>query len=181
MRRGVYCALAVALLAGLSLNAKKAAPASSFSIVLSSDQKLIQALNRLTFGPRPGDFEDVQKAGLKKWINVQLHPERIAENPLLQQKLAPLDTLRMTPMELARNYPTPQMIKAMMEGKAPYPRDPEQRMMVERAARRIKNNQGQNSGEAPALENVGLTEEQQRVLRRERWLSCYSVKLELRC
>jgi uncharacterized protein (DUF1800 family) len=156
----------VALLAGLSLNAKKAAPASSFSIVLSSDQKLIQALNRLTFGPRPGDFEDVQKAGLKKWINVQLHPERIAENPLLQQKLAPLDTLRMTPMELARNYPTPQMIKAMMEGKAPYPRDPEQRMMVERAARRIKNNQGQNSGEAPALENVGLTEEQQRVLRR---------------
>jgi uncharacterized protein (DUF1800 family) len=168
MRPRPYCALSAfpLLVAGLALYANKAALTSPFSIALSSDQKTVHALNRLTFGPRPGDFDDVEKMGLKKWINAQLHPDRMAENPVLEEKLGPLDTLRMTPMELARNYPTPQMIKAMVEGKSPYPRDPEQRMMVERAARRIKNRQGQNGDDAPTLENVGLSEEQQRALRR---------------
>jgi len=166
MRRGAYHALAAVLLfaAGLSLYAKKTA--SPFSIALSSDQKIVHALNRLTFGPRPGDFEAVRKMSLRKWIDAQLHPDRIAENPLLQEKLAPLDTLRMTPMELARHYPPPQLIKAMVDGKAPYPRDPDERMMVERAARRFKSKQGQGSDAAPTLENVGLTGEQQRTLRR---------------
>jgi uncharacterized protein (DUF1800 family) len=127
---------------------------------------MVHALNRLTFGPRPQDLEQVAKMGLKKWIDLQLHPDRIAENPLLQEKLAPLDTLRMTPTELARNYPPPQLIKAMVEGKVPYPRDPEQRMMVERIARRLKNKNSGTSDEAPTLENVGLTEEQQHTLRR---------------
>src|SRR5579864_5157496 len=115
MRRRVYYVLTAALLsaAGLSLHAKKPAPASPFTISLSSDQKIVHALNRLTFGPRPGDFDQAGKMGLKKWIDLQLHPDRIAENPLLQQKLTPLDTLRMTPMELARNYPPPRLIKAM--------------------------------------------------------------------
>jgi uncharacterized protein (DUF1800 family) len=169
MRRRTYYALASALLlfaAGLSLNAKKTAPASPFTISLSSDQKIVHALNRLTFGPRPGDFDQARKMGLKKWIALQLHPDRIAENPLLNQKLAPLDTLRMTPMELARNYPPPQLIKAMVEGKVPYPRDPDERMMVERAARRIKNKNGDTGDQAPTLESVGLTGEQQRALRR---------------
>jgi len=167
MRRRVYYVLTAALLfaAGLSLHAKKPAPASPFTVSLSSDQKIVHALNRLTFGPRPGDFDQIEKMGLKKWIDLQLHPDRIAENPLLQQKLTPLDTLRMTPMELARNYPPPQLIKAMVEGKVPYPRDPDERMMVERAARRLKNKNG-TGDEAPTLENVGLTEEQQRTLRR---------------
>jgi uncharacterized protein (DUF1800 family) len=164
----VYYVLTAALLfaAGLSLHAKKPAPASPFTISLSSDQKIVHALSRLTFGPRPGDFDQAGKMGLKKWIDLQLHPDRIAENPLLQEKLAPLDTLHMTPMELARNYPPPQLIKAMVEGKVPYPRDPDERMMVERVARRLKNKNGGSGDGAPTLENVGLTEEQQRTLRR---------------
>ena len=48
---------------------------------LSKDEQVIHALNRLTFGPRPGDVEAVRKMGVKKWIDLQLHPERIAENP----------------------------------------------------------------------------------------------------
>ena len=124
-----FPAAALVLVAGLSLYAKKPAPASPFTTPLSSNQKIVHALNRLTFGPRPGDFDQAEKMGLKKWIDLQLHPDRIAENPLLKEKLAPLDTLRMTPMELASNYPPPQLIKAMAEGKVPYPRDPDGRMM----------------------------------------------------
>ena len=65
MRRKAYYALPVALLfaAGLSLNAKKPAPPSPFTISLSGDQKIVHALNRLTFGQRPGDADQVRAIG----------------------------------------------------------------------------------------------------------------------
>src|SRR5258706_5349278 len=161
MRRRQTCALAMvlSLTAGLSVHAEKPA-------ALSNDQKILHALNRLTFGPRPGECDEVKRLGLKQWINTQLHPDRIPQNPALQAKLAPLDTLRMTPAELARHYPPPQLIKAMVEGKAPYPTDPEERMMIDNAVRRFKSQQGKNGDNKPTLENVGLTDEQQRTLRR---------------
>lgn len=56
---------------------------AGFSKGLNGDQKILQALNRLTFGPRAGDVEAVKKMGLSQWIDLQLHPERIAENPAL--------------------------------------------------------------------------------------------------
>ena len=51
----------------------------AFEKKLSKDQQILQALDRLTFGPRPGDVETVKKMGLKKWIGRQLHPERTPE------------------------------------------------------------------------------------------------------
>src|SRR5690242_4091231 len=39
-----------------------------FNKKLPKDKKALHALNRLTFGPRPGDLEAVRKTGLKKWI-----------------------------------------------------------------------------------------------------------------
>ena len=41
---------------------------------LSKDLQPIHALNRLTFGPRPGDVETVRKMGVKQWIDLQLSP-----------------------------------------------------------------------------------------------------------
>ncbi len=160
MRRSSLFALATVL----SLASAK--PTSQFSAPLAADQKIAHALNRLTFGPRPGDYEAVKRMGLKKWIDLQLHPDRIAENPNLATKLAPLDTLRMTPLELAWRYPPPQLIKDMVDGKVPFPKDPETLAMIDNAVRRIKSQQGKQSGDKPTLENVGLTEEQQRILRR---------------
>ena len=72
---------------------------------LGKDQGILHVLNRLTFGPRPGDVEAVRKMGLKKWIDQQLHPERIAENPELAERLRPLKSLPMSPAEVATNYP----------------------------------------------------------------------------
>ena len=48
--------------------------------------RIEQALNRLTFGARPGDAAAVRKIGLKKWIDLQLHPDRIPENPRARGK-----------------------------------------------------------------------------------------------
>ena len=129
MRRNVVTILFIALVVFSSgLYAKKKAPAKTAeppklitTPQMTADQKVLHALNRLTFGPRLGDLEAVNKKGLDQWIEQQLHPRDIAENPVLEAKLAPLDTLRMTTADLARHYPTPQMVKAMVDGKEPFP------------------------------------------------------------
>ena len=49
---------------------------------LAADQQIIHALNRLTFGARPGDVQNVRSVGLDKWVDQQLHPDRIDNAPL---------------------------------------------------------------------------------------------------
>src|SRR5512140_2425516 len=55
----------------------------------TADQQVRQALNRLAFGPRPGDYERVRQMGVDAWIDQQLHPERIAD-PAVTQLVAQL-------------------------------------------------------------------------------------------
>jgi uncharacterized protein (DUF1800 family) len=89
-----------------------------FNQRLSPDQQILQALNRLTFGPRPGDVEEVRRLGVAKWIELQLHPDRIPENPALEAKLKPLETLRMNLPEIVAEY-TPRQQPVIMAGRAP--------------------------------------------------------------
>jgi len=63
---------------------------SQFQKKLSGDREILHALDRLTFGPRPGDIEAVQQMGLSQWIDLQLHPERIPENEALAKLVEPL-------------------------------------------------------------------------------------------
>ena len=49
---------------------------------LPADQQIIQALNRLTFGPRPGDVAKVRAIGLDKWIDQQLYPDKINDDAM---------------------------------------------------------------------------------------------------
>ena len=46
---------------------------------LLPDEQIQQVLNRLTFGPRPGDAEKVRAMGVEKWIDLQLNPDRIPD------------------------------------------------------------------------------------------------------
>src|SRR5947209_6412513 len=85
-----------------------------FTRQIAASLRIEHALNRLTFGPRPGDAAGVRRLGLKKWIDRQLHPERIVENPELTAKLERLDSLRMSSAELVRNYPAPQIVRQMV-------------------------------------------------------------------
>ena len=73
---------------------------------LTEDQKILHALNRLGYGPRPGDVERVRQIGLQAWIERQFDPQRIAD-PAVDQMLAGYPTLGMTPGQLARAYPRP--------------------------------------------------------------------------
>src|SRR5262249_36982877 len=71
---------------------------------LSKDQQVVHVLNRLTFGARPGDVDEVRRLGVDKWIEQQLHPERVGENPVLDGKLKPLETLQMSAGDIMEQY-----------------------------------------------------------------------------
>lgn len=45
----------------------------------TADQQVVHALNRLAFGPRPGDVERVRSMGVDRWIAAQLEPSRVAD------------------------------------------------------------------------------------------------------
>ncbi|HYW41268.1 MAG TPA: DUF1800 domain-containing protein [Bryobacteraceae bacterium] len=116
---------------------------------IPKNERIPQALNRLTFGPRQGDEAAVRTLGLKKWIEVQMHPERIPENPILLEKLKTLDTLQMSSEQLVRNYPSPQMVRQMVAGQMPFPADPDRRMMLEKLVARTERKQGDGNGVTP--------------------------------
>src|SRR6185312_14211104 len=82
-----------------------AAQAPAAAKRLDSQQQIVQALNRLTWGIAPGDIALVQRLGLKNWIQQQLHPDKVVENPELADALAPLATLRMSPAEMMQRFP----------------------------------------------------------------------------
>jgi len=136
---------AAALLAAPVPKADQAAKPdySAFKKKLTPDDQVLNAVDRLTFGPRPGDVKSVRKMGLKKWIDLQLHPERIPENPELATRLEPLESLRLTPDQAAHRYPTPQLIRAVAQGRQLMPADPLERAAIERLVRRIKTVRGE--------------------------------------
>jgi uncharacterized protein (DUF1800 family) len=72
----------------------------------------VHVLNRLGFGPRPGDVERIQALGLKWYLEAQLHPERIADDAV--EHLVNSKTLRISPRAFATDYYQP-MITARQE------------------------------------------------------------------
>ena len=75
---------------------------------LNDDQKILHVLNRLTFGPRPGDIARIKQVGIESFIEEQLHPETIDDSDL-EKRLEVLPTQRMTSSELYQFYPPPQV------------------------------------------------------------------------
>ena len=73
---------------------------------LTEDQATLHALNRLGYGPRPGDVERIRQMGLEKWIDQQLHPERI-DDAALDQRLEQYSTLNMSSKKLLDEFPPP--------------------------------------------------------------------------
>src|SRR5262245_54773278 len=111
---------------------------SAFKHKLAKEDQVHQAANRLTFGPRQADIDEIQKLGVKKWVDQQLHPERIAENPELARKLEPLESLRMSSADAERHFPNPQLIRAIAAGREKMPEDPVTRAAIERVMRRVR-------------------------------------------
>src|SRR5258708_16028175 len=102
-------------------------------------KRVVHALNRLTFGPRPGDVERVTQMGVDKWIELELHPDKIDDS--LEARLGPFRTLRMGTKEIVENFPPNQLIKQIADGKASLPRDPTKRAVYEAQLQRYEDKQ----------------------------------------
>src|SRR5579864_7362836 len=74
---------------------------------LSADEAILRALNRLAYGPRPGDIERVRQMGLAKWIDQQLNPNSI-DDKSVEARLQNYPTLRMSTSKLLADYPRPK-------------------------------------------------------------------------
>ena len=143
--------LGLAITAQLALAGKKH-PATQ----MDERKRALHALNRLTFGPQPGEVDRVAAMGVDKWIDQQLHPDKI-DDSALEARLAPLRTLRMDTREIVENFPPPQLIKAVEEGKQSLPSDPTRRAVYEAQMQKLefKQERKQESQNATPSDNAG--------------------------
>ena len=75
---------------------------------LNEQEAILHALNRLGFGPHPGEVEQIQKTGLENWIQVQLHPESTADS-VVDARLAEYPALELSAANLYDKYPPPDV------------------------------------------------------------------------
>src|SRR5262245_31174764 len=97
MKRFVAAAVAVS---AISLQGAAASPAT--------DEAIVHVLNRIGFGPRPGDVERVRAIGVEKYIESQLRPERIPDDGMTA-RLAGLETIHMSARQIAEEIERPQI------------------------------------------------------------------------
>ena len=84
---------------------------------LTEDEAIMHALNRLAYGPRPGDVERIRETGLEKWIEQQLDPGSM-DDVALDKRLEKYPTLKMSSRELLEEFPRPNQA-AKQQGMTP--------------------------------------------------------------
>ncbi|HLW51418.1 MAG TPA: DUF1800 domain-containing protein [Candidatus Angelobacter sp.] len=150
---GLVFAISAALVAGGDKKSKpkpKSRPAAAATPApMDDDKRLVHALNRFTFGVRPGDVERVRAMGLDKWFEQQLHPEKI-DDSALEARLAPFRTLKMSTREMVENFPPPQILKAVENGRMSMPSDPAKRAIYQSRMVAMDENQQKKQDAAAA-------------------------------
>jgi uncharacterized protein (DUF1800 family) len=149
--------------------ASKTAPSSTHAtssrhvLQLTDEQRALHALNRLTFGPRPGDLQKVMDMDVNDWIEQQLHPEEISDS-VLDGKLGLFRTLKMSTRDMVQTFPNNNLVKAAAEGKIPLPTDPMKRSIYEVQisilAERQKQDQLARDGKAPDADTKARIDKQ---------------------
>jgi uncharacterized protein (DUF1800 family) len=73
---------------------------------LTEREKVIHVLNRLSFGWRPGEIDEVAKAGgWDKWVKAQMEPEKIDDSKLESAVATRYKFLKQSPLDLSGEFP----------------------------------------------------------------------------
>jgi uncharacterized protein (DUF1800 family) len=122
--------LFAAVVLGASLAAAAAPPAPQ--PLMTGRERALQVLNRLAYGPRPGDLEKVEAEGVDAWTERQLHPESIPD-AAVEERLKAFPSLAMTGAQLMNAYPNMRRRRMLGLLAAPKPKD----MVAEAAAAKL--------------------------------------------
>ena len=101
--------IAVTLVAGAVFPVAADTKTKSKKGGLTEDQKIAHLLNRTGFGPRPTDLERVKAMGIDKYIDQQLHPERI-DDAATEARLRGFTSLKMDIAQIYDKYPAPNEV-----------------------------------------------------------------------
>src|SRR5215472_5880881 len=122
--------LATLIYAALMFAADKKSKKINVPAQMDENKKILHALNRFTFGPRPGEVDAVRAMGLEKWFDQQLHPDKI-DDSALDARLSPFRTLKMSTHEMMENFPDNQMVRMIENGRGSMPSDPAKRAIYQ--------------------------------------------------
>ncbi len=137
-------ALAAPYLTTAQNRAAGALPATS----LTEDQAILHALNRLGYGPRPGDLVRLRQMGLAKWIDQQLQPEKIDDSKEEARLRERFPTLTMSSTELLEKFPQPR-VAARQQGMTPEQLRQQQRERLRQAQSQMGPAAGQPGDMTP--------------------------------
>ncbi|HJQ69516.1 MAG TPA: DUF1800 domain-containing protein [Blastocatellia bacterium] len=112
--------VAVTLLASAILPAAADTKSKAKKGGLTEDQKIVHLLNRMGYGPRPGDVERVRAMGIEKYIDQQLHPDRI-DDAAIEARLRGFASLKMDVAQIYDKYPAPNEIARELGLRMPDP------------------------------------------------------------
>ncbi|MBI3565063.1 MAG: DUF1800 domain-containing protein [Elusimicrobia bacterium] len=115
--------LAAVLAALLSVPAAARTAAAAPPPRMSARERALHALERLGYGPRPGEVEAVERLGVDKWVAAQLDPASVPD-AALEERLKAYPSLAMTGEQLMDAYPNMKRKRLLgMFGSSKPPRD----------------------------------------------------------
>jgi uncharacterized protein (DUF1800 family) len=99
-----------------AIAAPQETPADATVREQTADEQVNHALSRLTFGARPGDAAAVRAMGVDRWIDLQLHPERIDDSKS-DEYFAALESYNKSSQALEEKYPPPNQLLLRLQAK----------------------------------------------------------------
>jgi uncharacterized protein (DUF1800 family) len=83
------------------------------------DRTIVHVLDRMGFGPRPGDVDRVRTMGLQAYVEQQLRPDRLSNEGVVE-RLASLETLTLSSREIVEGYILPvQRLRRQQQAQEP--------------------------------------------------------------
>ena len=126
---------------------------------LTQRERVQQVLDRFTFGPRPGEVDQVMTMGEDKWLAVQMNPAAIKDGGT-DRKLGDYPTLTMSVPQLLLTFPDRGQVTPVADGKAPYPTDPLLNAVYEVAVYKLQQERDKKKADGSVEVKPELTDEE---------------------
>jgi len=134
---------------------------------LTQRERVQQLLDRFTFGPRPGEVDQVVGMGADKWLALQMSPDAIKDGAL-DHRLADYPTLNMTVPQMMEVFPDRGQVAPVADGKVPYPADPLLNAVFEVQVYKLQQERDKKKADGTVEAKVELTDAEKAVIKKQK-------------